>query len=65
MFTFLLTIRIYSFMPPDACFYEIMRFRVRPPKAKELPLNVRPIMNIAGSKVRLNAWLCIDGGCTD
>lgn len=39
--------------PIDACFFEILRFRVRPPKGRELPLQIMAIMKIAGSKVVL------------
>lgn len=40
------------FQPPDACYLEIMRFRVRPPKARELPMQARCSFEICGSKVR-------------
>uniref|UniRef100_A0AC35UGE3 SH3 domain-containing protein n=1 Tax=Rhabditophanes sp. KR3021 TaxID=114890 RepID=A0AC35UGE3_9BILA len=39
--------------PPDGVFFEIMRFRIRPPKNKEKPLSVRCIMKIAGSKIEI------------
>jgi len=44
--------------PLDACFFEVLRFRVRPPKGRELPLQVMAIMKIAGSKVntRVKPW---------
>lgn len=43
---------VIAFKPMDACFFELMRFRVRPPKNKELPLTVHATMKICGSKVR-------------
>uniref|UniRef100_A0A0N4ZP88 SH3 domain-containing protein n=1 Tax=Parastrongyloides trichosuri TaxID=131310 RepID=A0A0N4ZP88_PARTI len=39
--------------PPDGVFFEIMRFRVRPPKNKEKPLTVKSIMKIAGSGIEI------------
>jgi len=43
--------------PLDATFFEVLRFRVRPPKSKELPLLIRCTMRIAGSKV-INSQKC-------
>uniref|UniRef100_A0A0K0FIJ4 Protein stoned-B (inferred by orthology to a D. melanogaster protein) n=1 Tax=Strongyloides venezuelensis TaxID=75913 RepID=A0A0K0FIJ4_STRVS len=39
--------------PPDGVFFEIMRFRVRPPKNKEKPLTVKSLMKIAGSAIEI------------
>lgn len=43
----------YRFKPPDACYIELMRFRVRPPRNRELPLQLKAIMCVTGNKVRL------------
>ena len=32
---------ILKFQPPDACYIEVMRFRCRPPRARELPVQAR------------------------
>lgn len=39
------------FKPPDACYIELMRFRVRPPKNRELPLQLKAVWCVAGNKV--------------
>lgn len=46
--------QVVKVTPPDSCFFEILRFRIRPPKNREKPLSVKSIMKIAGSKVRRN-----------
>ncbi len=45
---------LFRFQPPDACYIEIMRFRIRPPKARELPMQARCIFEITGNKVKKN-----------
>uniref|UniRef100_A0A9J2P5U7 MHD domain-containing protein n=1 Tax=Ascaris lumbricoides TaxID=6252 RepID=A0A9J2P5U7_ASCLU len=45
--------QVIRFSPPDGCFFEVMRFRVRPPKNREKPLTVKCIMKIAGSKIEI------------
>ncbi|CAJ0582193.1 unnamed protein product, partial [Mesorhabditis spiculigera] len=45
--------QVIRLQPPDGCFFEIMRFRVRPPKNREKALTVKCIMKIAGSKVEI------------
>ncbi|VDN94889.1 unnamed protein product [Brugia pahangi] len=45
--------QIIRLSPPDGCFFEVMRFRVRPPKNREKPLTVKCVMKIAGSKVEI------------
>ena len=40
-----------KFQPPDACYIEVLRFRTRPPKARELPMQARCIFTIVGNKV--------------
>lgn len=42
----------FRFKPPDACYIELMRFRVRPPKNRELPLQLKAQICITGYKVR-------------
>jgi len=42
----------YRFKPPDACYIELMRFRVRPPKNRELPIQLKAVMCITGNKVQ-------------
>uniref|UniRef100_A0A1I7XFV7 ERCC4 domain-containing protein n=1 Tax=Heterorhabditis bacteriophora TaxID=37862 RepID=A0A1I7XFV7_HETBA len=39
--------------PPDGCFFEVMRFRIRPPRNREKALTIKAIMKIAGSKVEI------------
>ncbi|VDO21728.1 unnamed protein product [Haemonchus placei] len=39
--------------PPDGCFFEVMRFRIRPPKNREKALSIKAVMKIAGSKVEI------------
>ncbi|KAJ1362149.1 putative stoned B-like protein [Parelaphostrongylus tenuis] len=39
--------------PPDSCFFEVMRFRIRPPRNREKALNIKATMKIAGSKVEI------------
>ncbi|VDK87719.1 unnamed protein product [Litomosoides sigmodontis] len=45
--------QVIRLSPPDGCFFEVMRFRVRPPKNREKPLTVKCVMKIAGSKVEI------------
>lgn len=44
-------IYIYRFQPPDACYIELMRFRVRPPKNRELPFQLKAVWCVTGNKV--------------
>ncbi|XP_046664273.1 protein stoned-B isoform X2 [Homalodisca vitripennis] len=53
--------RTIKFKPPDACYIELMRFRVRPPRNRELPLQLRTTMCIAGNKVDLKADVLVPG----
>ncbi|XP_050451747.1 protein stoned-B-like [Cataglyphis hispanica] len=53
--------RIIKFKPPDACYIELMRFRVRPPKNRELPLQLKAVMCITGNKVELRADILVPG----
>lgn len=43
--------RTIKFKPPDACYIELMRFRVRPPKNRELPLQLKATWIVTGNKV--------------
>ncbi|KAI6229841.1 hypothetical protein M3Y99_01131900 [Aphelenchoides fujianensis] len=45
--------QVIRLQPPDACFFEVMRFRIRPPRNREKPLSVKSIMRMAGSKIEL------------
>ena len=47
------------FRPTDACYLEIMRFRVRPPKARELPMQARCNFQITGQRVEIRADMMI------
>ena len=46
---------ILKFKPPDACYIEVMRFRCRPPRARELPIQARCSFSIINQKVEINA----------
>ena len=43
--------KIIKFVPPDACFFELARFRVRPPKNRELPLAIKVTFTMEGYRV--------------
>ena len=47
------------FRPPDACYLEIFRFRVRPPRARELPMQARCVFIVTGQKVEIRADMMI------
>jgi len=49
------------FRPPDACYIELLRFRVRPPKNRELPLQVRTTWQVSGNKVELHSDVLVPG----
>lgn len=51
---------MYRFKPPDACYIELMRFRVRPPKNRELPLQLKAVWVVTGNKVRKSNTLTYD-----
>uniref|UniRef100_A0A2H8TMM0 Protein stoned-B n=2 Tax=Melanaphis sacchari TaxID=742174 RepID=A0A2H8TMM0_9HEMI len=53
--------RTIKFKPPDACYIELMRFRVRPPKNRELPLQLKTTMCITGNKVELKGDVLVPG----
>ncbi|XP_047028422.1 protein stoned-B-like [Helicoverpa zea] len=53
--------QIIKFKPPDACYIELMRFRVRPPKNRELPLQLKAVWCVTGNKVELRADALVPG----
>lgn len=53
--------RTIKFQPPDACYIELMRFRVRPPKNRELPLQLKATWCVTGNKVDLRADVLVPG----
>ncbi|XP_052128529.1 protein stoned-B [Frankliniella occidentalis] len=53
--------KIIKFKPPDACYIELMRFRVRPPRNRELPLQLKTTMCVTGNKVELRANVLVPG----
>ncbi|XP_049875602.1 protein stoned-B-like [Pectinophora gossypiella] len=53
--------QIIKFKPPDACYIELMRFRVRPPKNRELPLQLKAVWCVTGNKVELRADILVPG----
>jgi len=46
---------VVKFKPPDACYVEVMRFRTRPPRARELPIQARCSFQIIGARVEIRA----------
>ncbi|XP_075681280.1 stoned B isoform X3 [Dermatophagoides pteronyssinus] len=55
------TEQLIRLIPPDACQFEMMRFRIRPPKNRELPLQVSAYMNITPSKMELKCDVLVPG----
>lgn len=53
--------RTIKFKPPDACYIELMRFRIRPPKNRELPLQLKATWLVTGNKVELRADVLVPG----
>lgn len=53
--------RTIKFKPPDACYIELMRFRIRPPKNRELPLQLKAVWCVTGNKVELRADVLVPG----
>ncbi|CAH0561323.1 unnamed protein product [Brassicogethes aeneus] len=52
---------IIRFKPPDACYIELMRFRVRPPKNRELPLQLKAQICVTGTRVEMKADVLVPG----
>uniref|UniRef100_A0A1B0CGV6 Uncharacterized protein n=2 Tax=Lutzomyia longipalpis TaxID=7200 RepID=A0A1B0CGV6_LUTLO len=53
--------RTIKFQPPDACYIELMRFRVRPPKNRELPLQIKATWCVTGNRVELRVDVLVPG----
>lgn len=53
--------RLVKLTPPDATFFELMRFRVRPPRNRELPLQISANMSVTRTKVSYNCEVMIPG----
>jgi len=53
--------RLIKLHPPDACFVEVMRFRVRPPKNRELPLQVSTNLFVSKTEVKLRCEVLVPG----
>lgn len=53
--------RLIKLSPPDATFFELMRFRVRPPRNRELPLQISANMSVSRTKVSINCEVMIPG----
>lgn len=54
-------LRIIKLVPPDATFFELMRFRIRPPRNRELPLQVSANMSVTRTKVSVNCDVMVPG----
>ncbi|KAH0999647.1 hypothetical protein HUJ04_006034 [Dendroctonus ponderosae] len=52
---------IIKFKPPDACYIELMRFRVRPPKNRERPLQLKAQICVTGTRIELRADVLVPG----
>ena len=50
---------IIKFQPPDGCYIEVMRFRTRPPRSRELPMKARCDFIINGNKVEIRADIMV------
>lgn len=53
--------RLIKLTPPDATFFELMRFRVRPPRNRELPLQISANMTVSRTKVTFNCDVMVPG----
>ena len=52
---------VIQLLPPDACHFEVMRFRVRPRLTKELPLQICCSMSVVDRHVEMRAEILIPG----
>nr|CAG4643711.1 EOG090X00TB [Lepidurus arcticus] len=53
--------KILKFKPPDACYIELMRFRIRPPKNRELALQVRTTFSDMGQRIEIRSDILVPG----
>lgn len=53
--------RVIKLHPPDACLFELMRFRIRPPRARELPLQLKVVMQVSPRHVELRGDVLVPG----
>ncbi|CAB0014917.1 unnamed protein product [Nesidiocoris tenuis] len=53
--------RTIKFKPPDAMYLELMRFRVRPPRNRELPLQLKCTICVTGNKVEIHGDILVPG----
>ncbi|UYV74250.1 stnB [Cordylochernes scorpioides] len=53
--------RSIKFQPPDACLFELLRFRIRPPKRRELPLQLKASMVVVDTRVEIRADVLVPG----
>nr|CAG4651580.1 EOG090X00TB [Triops cancriformis] len=53
--------KIFKFKPPDACYIELTRFRIRPPKNRELPLQIRTTFNDVGQRIEIRSDILVPG----
>lgn len=53
--------KLVKFVPPDATFFELIRFRVRPPKNQELPLQISADTTVTRTKATINVNVIIPG----
>ena len=54
-------LRIIKLVPPDATFFELLRFRIRPPRNRELPLQISANMSVTRTKVSINCEVMVPG----
>ncbi|XP_022656537.1 protein stoned-B-like isoform X5 [Varroa destructor] len=53
--------KVIKVRPPDATFFELMRFRVRPPRQRELPIQLTAVLRVSPPKVQLKAEVLVPG----
>jgi hypothetical protein len=53
--------RLIKLSPPDATFFELMRFRIRPPRNRELPLQISANMSVTRTRVSINCEVMVPG----
>lgn len=54
-------LKVIKLRPPDATFFELMRFRVRPPRQRELPIQLTAVLRVSPPKVQLKADVLVPG----